>query len=85
MSAVTPGLRTGLSQDQLATLVSAVRDAHLSPAQSELLARLVLEIGTAILVWPRIAHRCPPGQGCVAAAWGLAAEAFSALVTEIPP
>ena len=83
--AVTPGLRAGLSHEQLTALVDTVRDGDLSTAQSELLAQLILQIGTAILVWPRVAHRCPPDGRCVAVPWGMAAEAFSALVTEISP
>lgn len=60
MRATTPGLRTGLSHDQLTALVAAVERGDLSPAQSELLAQLILKVGTAILAWPRVTHRCPP-------------------------
>jgi len=74
MSATTPGLRAGLSHEQLTALVTAVQQGHLNTTQSALLARLVLEIGTAIQVWPRVAHRCPQVGGCVAVAWGVAAE-----------
>ena len=85
MTATTPGLRAGLSHEQLTALVAAVRQGDLSPAQSELLAQVILKVGTAIQLWPRVAHRCSPGGGCVAVAWGVAAETFSALVAEISP
>ncbi|MGQ0776544.1 MAG: hypothetical protein ACT4NY_19315 [Pseudonocardiales bacterium] len=74
-----------LSHEQLTALAAAIERGDLNTAQSELLARLVLEIGTAVLVWPRVAHRCPSDRGCVAVAWGVAAETFGALVAAISP